>query len=127
MKILLAVLAVLASASPGCIGVGSRVCAEHQAGCDFTDHVLRVFPSGTVCPTWNVQFSFYQPDGQPTDTYGVQYGNDKVMETLRKASQNNLAVHVWYAGSDYVIYNKCHSDFPLVVYDAQIVEENQTI
>jgi hypothetical protein len=106
----------------GCIGVGTRVCAMHQAGCDFTDHVLTVSPSGTLCPTWNVQFAQYNPNGQPTDTYAIASGpeQDSIVATLREASDKNLPVHVWYAGEKFVVYLKCHADYPLVIYDARL-------
>lgn len=108
----------------GCFGVGTRVCALHQAGCDFTDHVLTVSPSGTFCPTWNVQFAQYNPSGQPTDTYAIQEGRDDIVATLRQASEQNRPVHVWYAGENFVIYNKCHADYPLVIYQAELLNDS---
>lgn len=85
---------------------------------------MRVWPSGTFCPTWNVQFAFYQPDGQKTDTYAITSGpdQDRIVATLREASQNNTPVHVWYAGQDKVLYLKCKADYPLVIYEASIEE-----
>lgn len=122
MKGALALLVVGIALVSGCVGVGTRVCAQHQPGCDFTDHVLTVSPSGTLCPTWNVRFAQYQPNGQPTDTYAIQEGRDDIVATLRKASDENLPVHVWYAGEKYVVYLKCKADYPLVIYDAKIEE-----
>ena len=55
----MALAVVMVAASSGCVGVGTRICAKQQEGCDFTDHVLTVFQSGTVCPTWNVRFAQY--------------------------------------------------------------------
>ncbi len=123
MKVLAIVFALVTVALlSGCIGVGTRICGKQQVGCDFEDHVLTVFQSGTVCPTWNVQFAQYNPTGQSTDTYGIEVGRDDIVATLRTASRENQAVHVWYAGSDYVLYNKCKSDYPLVIYEAEIVQ-----
>ena len=122
--IAVALLAVAVLASSGCFGVGTRICAQHQTGCDFTDHVLTVFQSGTVCPTWNVQFAQYNPTGQSTDTYAITPGpdQDRIVATLREASEKNLPVHVWYAGQKYIVYLKCKADYPLVIYDAQLVD-----
>lgn len=123
MKTLIVVLAALAvAAMSGCFGVGTRVCTMDTSGCDFVDHVLTISPSGTVCPTWNVQMAQYNPSGQPTDTYSITTGpdEDRIVETLTQASRENLPVHVWYAGEKYVLYLKCKADYPHVIYDARI-------
>lgn len=103
----------------GCVSVGTRVCGMNQPGCDFTDHVLTTWPNGRLCPTWNVRFAGYQPNGQPTDTYGVAQ-DDALVATLRKASDEDKPVHVWYAGENLLLYASCKSDYPLVIYRAEI-------
>jgi len=122
MKTILGFLLAIASLASGCVGVGTRICALHQPGCDFTDHVLTVSQSGTICPTWNVQFAQYNPNGQTTDTYAITSGanQDTIVATLREASDKDLPVHVWYAGEKYVLYAKCNADYPLVIYDAKL-------
>lgn len=117
--IILLSLAVLLSV--GCVSVGTRVCALHQPGCDFTDHVMTIWPSGPICPTWDVRFSQYNPTGEPTDQYGVTPSDDSVRATLTEASKENVEVHVWYAGEKYFLYKSCSSDFPLVIYAAELV------
>ncbi len=119
MKIWLLIAALIVGA--GCFSVGTRVCALHQAGCDFKDHVLTIWPSGPACPTWDVRFAQYNPSGQPTDTYGVAPGDDNLMLTLRNASESDREVHVWYAGENYFVYPTCSSDYPLVIYRAELV------
>jgi len=124
MKTILILGLIATTIASGCFGVGTRICAMHQPGCDFTDHVLTVSQSGTLCPTWNVQFAQYRPTGQTTDTYAVTSGpgQDSIVATLREASDKDLPVHVWYAGEKYLFYAKCNADYPLVIYDAKLEE-----
>ncbi|MBI2013723.1 MAG: hypothetical protein HYS87_02775 [Candidatus Colwellbacteria bacterium] len=127
-KVLIGVLIIAgiltAFVSSMTVRVGSRVCGEAEENCYFNDHVLTVWPSGTICPTWNVQFAHYLPAGQPTDTYAITTGPNEqaIVSTLRNASENNQQVKVWYAGEDYALYLKCKADYKFVIYAVQIVD-----
>lgn len=116
----LAVFAVLLLALVGCVRVGSRVCTTDQAGCDFTDHVMRIYPSGTLCATWDVDFAQYNSAGEPTPSFAVKPHDDALIQTLKTASENDRPVHVWYAGEQYVLQSTCSADYALVVYRAEV-------
>lgn len=113
------ILAIVALSLVGCIRVGSRVCTIDQAGCDFTDHVMRIYPSGVICATWDVDFAQYNSAGEPTPSYAVNPHDDNLIQTLKNASENDKPVHVWYAGEQYVLQSTCHADYPLVIYRAE--------
>lgn len=114
----LAVALVLVGCLSRVADVGTLTCAEMQEGCEFQDHVLTVAPSGTVCPTWNVQTAHYDPTGQPDDTYGVE--DYEVAKVLLNASQNDKPAKMWYRGVG-IVHLKCESDHKFIIYRAELV------
>ncbi len=115
------VLLLLGLTLVGCVRVGSRVCTTETAGCDFTDHVLSIRPSGVICATWDVDMAQYNAAGEPQPSFAVKPHDDSLIETLKSASENDQPVHVWYAGEQYVLQSTCNADYALVIYRAEKV------
>ena len=117
---ILVVVLILGLTLSGCVRVGTRVCTVNQTGCDFVDHVLRIYPSGVICATWNVDMAQYSGTA-PSASFAVKPGDDELVETLKFAQENDKPVRVWYAGQKYVLQSTCHADYPHVIYRAELV------
>lgn len=118
MTMVVVVVLLLAGCASRVADVGTLTCAEQQEGCEFQDHVMNVWQSGTVCPTWSAQTAHYDPVGQPDDTYGVD--DYEVAKVLMNASQNDKPAKMWYRGVG-IVHLKCESDHKFIIYRAELV------